>query len=194
MVAWCHGSSLLFGFPLSPCTQWGWQTVAGQHLTGWGLPSLRRAIAVQWYPRISPTVGSNPWRHGLRQSMAYNRYLLLHVLCPRGWRSWSVLSRCESRCRWLNGCKPGQCYVGDPGQCYVGDPGQCYVGDPGQCYVGDRLLPMQHAPSPPLSTSVMDPKEQQGHYSLAPVTSQELPKWGLVQRQTVLGTPTPDFS
>ena len=68
VVAWCHGSSLLFGFPLSPCTQWGWQTVAGQHLTGRGLPSLRRAIAVQWDPRISPTIRSNPWHRALCQS------------------------------------------------------------------------------------------------------------------------------
>ena len=59
--------------------------------------------------------------------MAYNWYLLLPVLCPRGWRSWSVLSRCWSRCRWLNGCRAGQCYV------------------------GDRLLLMQHAPPPPPS-------------------------------------------
>ena len=49
-------------------------------------------------------------------------------------------------------------------------------------------------PPPPFSTSVMDPKEQQGHYSLAPATWQELPEWGWVQRQTALGTPTPDFS
>ena len=62
MVAVCFS-----GGPLSPCTQWGWQTVVGQHLTGWGLPSLRRAIAVQWDPRISPTIGSNSWRHTLRQ-------------------------------------------------------------------------------------------------------------------------------
>ena len=47
---------------------------------------------------------------------------------------------------------------------------------------------------PPLFTLVMDPKEQQGHYTLAPVTSQELPEWGWVQRQTALGTPTLDFS
>ena len=60
---------------------------------------------------------------------------------------------------------------------------------------------MQHAPPPlslslslSLSTSVMNPKEQQGHYSLAPATSQELPEWGWVQRQTALVTPTPDFS
>ena len=47
---------------------------------------------------------------------------------------------------------------------------------------------------PRLSTSVMDPKEQQGHYSLAPATLQELPEWGWVQRQTALGNPIPDFS
>ena len=41
---------------------------------------------------------------------------------------------------------------------------------------------------PPLSTSVMDPKEQQRHYNLSPATSQELPEWGWVQRQTALGT------
>ena len=86
LVAWYHGCSLLFGWSLI-------QTVAGQHLTGWGLPSLRRAIAVQWDPRISPT----------SRAMAYNWYLLLHVLCPRGWRSWSVLSRCGGRCRWVSG-------------------------------------------------------------------------------------------
>ena len=51
-------------------------------------------------------------------------------------------------------------------------------------------------PPPPLllSMSVMDPKEQQGHYSLAPTTLQELPGWGWVQRKTALGTPTLDFS
>ena len=51
-----------------------------------------------------------------------------------------------------------------------------------------------HAAYPALSTSVMDPKEQQGHYSLAPATLHELPEWGWVQQQTALGTPTPDFS
>ena len=51
--------------------------------------------------------------------------------------------------------------------------------------------PCSMAPPPPssspLSMSVMDPKEQQGHHSLTPTMSQELPGWGWVQRQTALG-------
>ena len=46
----------------------------------------------------------------------------------------------------------------------------------------------------PLSTSLMDPKEQQGHYSLAPTPPQELPEGSCKQRRTALGIPTPDFS
>ena len=47
-----------------------------------------------------------------------------------------------------------------------------WICKPGQCYVGGRLLPMQHPTPPPLpSMLVMDPKEQKGHYSLAPETS-----------------------
>ena len=41
--------------------------MAGQHFTGWGLPSFRRAVAVQWDAKIPPTVGNSPWRHALRQ-------------------------------------------------------------------------------------------------------------------------------
>ena len=33
----------------------GLKAVAGQHLTGWGLPSLRRAVAGQWDAMIPPT-------------------------------------------------------------------------------------------------------------------------------------------
>ena len=33
-------------------------------------------------------------------------------------------------------------------------------------------------PPPPLCTSETDPTEQQGHYSLVPATSQELPECG----------------
>ena len=46
----------------------------------------------------------------------------------------------------------------------------------------------------PLSTLMMDPKEQQDQYSLAPATLQELREWRWVQRQAALGTPTSDFS
>ena len=35
--------------------------------------------------------------------MAYNRCLLLPMLCPRRWQSWSVLSRCRSSCWWVSG-------------------------------------------------------------------------------------------
>ena len=45
----------------------------------------------------------------------------------------------------------------------------------------------------PLSTSLIDTKEQRNCYSLAPVTSQELPERGCRQL-TALGAPTPDFS
>ena len=62
---------------------------------------------------------------------------------------------------------------------------------PGSCYMEDRQLPMQYVP---LSTSVMDPKEQQGHYSLAPAPPQDLPEGSCKQRRTALGAPTPDFS
>ena len=37
-------------------------------------------------------------------------------------------------------------------------------------YIDDRLLPMQHVP---FATSLTDPKEQQGGYSLAPAPSPE---------------------
>ena len=46
----------------------------------------------------------------------------------------------------------------------------------------------------PLSTSLTDPKEQQGHYSLAPAPPQELPEGSYKQRRTALRTPTPDLS
>ena len=46
----------------------------------------------------------------------------------------------------------------------------------------------------PLSTSVMDPKEQRNCYGLAPVSSQELPERGCRQQRTALGAPTPDWS
>ena len=46
----------------------------------------------------------------------------------------------------------------------------------------------------PLSTSLMDPKEQHGHYSLAPAPPQDLPEGSCKQRRTALGTPTPGFS
>ena len=62
---------------------------------------------------------------------------------------------------------------------------------PGQCYVGDTLLPMQQPPPPPHPPDPPPPlpsMSMMGHYSLAPATSQELPEWGRVQRQTALGT------
>ena len=52
---------------------------------------------------------------------------------------------------------------------------------------------MPPPPPPPLHVGDGSKKEQQGHYSLAPATSQELPEWGRVQWQTALSTPTPDF-
>lgn len=47
-----------------------------------GTAQLGRAVAVQRDAKISPTVGSNPWRHALSQSsvMAYNGSLQLLVL------------------------------------------------------------------------------------------------------------------
>ena len=36
--------------------------MAGQHLIGWGLPSLRRAVAVQWDSKVPPTDENDPWR------------------------------------------------------------------------------------------------------------------------------------
>ena len=53
--------------------------------------------------------------------------------------------------------------------------------------------PCSTSPPPP-STSLMDPKEQQGHYSVAPAPPQKLPEGSCKQRRTALGTPTPDFS
>ena len=46
----------------------------------------------------------------------------------------------------------------------------------------------------PFSMSLIDPKEQQNRYSLAPVPTQELPEWGCRQQWTALGASTPDFS
>ena len=46
----------------------------------------------------------------------------------------------------------------------------------------------------PLSTSLIDPKEQRNCYGLTPVPSQELPERGCGQQRTALGAPTPDFS
>ena len=42
--------------------------MAGQHLIGWGLPSLRRTVAVQWDSKVPPTDKNDPWRFTLRQS------------------------------------------------------------------------------------------------------------------------------
>ena len=42
--------------------------MAGQDLTCWGLPSLRRAVADQWNTMIPPTLEENPQRPSLRQS------------------------------------------------------------------------------------------------------------------------------
>ena len=42
--------------------------MAGQDLTCWGLPSLRRAVADQWNMMIPPTLEENPQRPSLRQS------------------------------------------------------------------------------------------------------------------------------
>ena len=51
-----------------------------------------------------------------------------------------------------------------------------------------------HVAPPPLSTSLIYPKEQQCCYSLAPVPSQELPERGYRQQRTALRAPTPYFS
>lgn len=52
--------------------------MTGQHLTGWGLPNLRRAIAVQWDRRMSPTIESNPWRHAIKP---IERRLMTGICC-----------------------------------------------------------------------------------------------------------------
>ena len=48
-------------------TQRGRQTVVGQHLTGRGLPRLRRAVAARWDTMIPPTVGDSPYHLDLHQ-------------------------------------------------------------------------------------------------------------------------------
>ena len=140
----------------------------GQHLTDWGLPSLRQAVAVQWDTKISPTIWSNPWCCTLCQLSDGVQLVSVasHVeLTPYKWQSWSVLSRC--------GC-----------ECIVDGMGRY---KPGHCDMEDRLLPM-----PPIP--LMDPKEQQGCYSLAPTGLQELPERSWGQCQVALGVLTPDFS
>ena len=93
-------------------------------LLGGGWPAWgRRLLSSEVRGSLSPWGATPGAVLYANRAMAYNRYLLLPVLCPRGWRSWSVFSRCGSISRWLNGYKPGQCYV------------------------GDRPLPMQYAPT-----------------------------------------------
>ena len=104
--------------------------------------------------------------------------------------------------RWLiTGICCSPCCVNADGEAGVSSPGvEVGVGDWMDVSLGSVMrrtgccpYSMPPPPSPSFSTFVMDLKEQQGHYSLAPATSQELPEWGWVQRQTALGTPTPDF-
>lgn len=60
--------------------------MAGQHLTGWGLPNEAT--------RASPTAGRDPWRSDLRQSVgSLEPVNCLIPCCTRILRNrWSVLS------------------------------------------------------------------------------------------------------
>ena len=99
--------------------------------------------------------------------------------------------------QWLRtgNCR-SPCCVDAEGEVGVSSPGvgRCMlvcgvVGcKPGQCNMEDRCCPCSMTP---LSTSLMEPKERQGRYSLGPVPSQELSErveyngelpWGLQLR------------
>ena len=67
LVSWFQSAFRVVPFPHAPNEDgrpWRDSTL----LAAWGLLSLRRAIAVLWDLRISPTIGSNPWRRALHQS------------------------------------------------------------------------------------------------------------------------------
>ena len=63
-----------------------------QHLTGWGLLSLRRAVAAYWDAMTSPTAWSSPWRLTLRQLSCrlISGRLLYPVFCRR----------CKAKLEW----------------------------------------------------------------------------------------------
>ena len=73
--------------------------MAGQHLTGWGLPSLRRAVAGQWDAMIPPTDRRQPQAPELTpiSSGLLTGNCCLPMLCCRGMRHWSDLSRAQAR-------------------------------------------------------------------------------------------------
>ena len=83
----------------TPGTHWSRRTVAGQHLTGWGLPSLRRAVAGQWDAMIPPTDRRRPKAPELTpiSSGLLTGNCRLPVLCCRWKRHWSDLSRAQAR-------------------------------------------------------------------------------------------------
>lgn len=58
----CIDISTLVRFVLAPSTQGSRCAAKEQHLIGWGLPSLRRAVAVHWGAMNPPTDRSDPWR------------------------------------------------------------------------------------------------------------------------------------
>ena len=94
--AWCKTYSLLVSFPLAPSTQWSRQIETGQHLTDWGLPSLRGTSADQWAMKIPPTTGDNPQHLNLCQSVWTCNCCLLCCFCHCEQRHWSDLFRAQS--------------------------------------------------------------------------------------------------
>ena len=113
-----------------------------------GLPSLRRGSSC-------PVRYKNP-SHRRKQPL---------VLFSTPNEQWLITGNCCSPC-----CAYAMGEAGVDSR-FVVLPVKC---KPGQCEMEDKVLSMQHVP---LSTSLMDPKERRGHYSLAPAASQELPGW-----------------
>lgn len=60
MFIWCKIYSLLVGLSPEFKAPIKEGRLAGQHLTGEGLPSLKRAVANQWDAMIPPTFEGNP--------------------------------------------------------------------------------------------------------------------------------------
>ena len=82
--------------------------------------------------------------------------------------------------RWLiTGICCSPCCVHADGEAGVSSTGVEVDVSLGSVMLGTGCYPCSMPPPPPpssLSTAVMDPKEQQGYYSLALATSQELPE------------------
>ena len=105
MWAWCKIYSLLVSFPLASSTQWSRQTGVGQHLTDWGLHSLR------WVVGLQRSLLPSEKTHGI-QTYANQSGLKTHNCCLpccfchcEQWH-WSDLSRAQAwvKCMEILGC------------------------------------------------------------------------------------------